>query len=214
MNQEELVRYITQRVLEELEGKKEDTSTVPVGISARHIHLCKQDVEMLFGVGYVLQPMKALSQLGQFAAEETLEVIGPKGKLKKVRILGPERKETQVEVAASEARSLGMKVPVRCSGDIKGTPGVTLRGPKGEITLSCGVIIAERHLHLSTKESVSYGLLDGEKISVVVEGDKGGLLGNVVVRVGDQYSLDLHIDTDDANAFGIMPGSRLKWEKI
>lgn len=214
MNQEELVRYITQRVLEELEGKKEDTSTVPVGISARHIHLCKQDVEMLFGVGYVLKPMKALSQLGQFAAEETLEVIGPKGNLKKVRILGPERKETQVEVAASEARSLGMKVPVRCSGDIKGTPGVTLRGPKGEITLSCGVIIAERHLHLSTKESVSYGLLDGEKIGVMVEGDKGGLLGNVVVRVGDQYSLDLHIDTDDANAFGIMPGSRLKWEKI
>ena len=143
ISQEQLLLLITQAVQAELQKRSRQ---VPVGISVRHIHLTRDDVDKLFGYGYQLTPKKALSQPGQFACEECLDIIGPKGELKHVRILGPERSATQIELAQTDCRNIGIKAPVRSSGDTKGTPGVTLRGPNGTLTVPEGVMIADRGL--------------------------------------------------------------------
>ena len=143
ISQEQLLLLITQAVQAELQKRSRQ---VPVGISVRHIHLTRDDVDKLFGYGYQLTPKKALSQPGQFACEECLDIIGPKGELKHVRILGPERSATQIELAQTDCRNIGIKAPVRSSGDTKGTPGVTLRGPNGTLTVPEGVMIADRHI--------------------------------------------------------------------
>jgi putative phosphotransacetylase len=195
-----LVTEAVQKVLAENERK------VPVGISMRHVHLCEADLARLFGVTYALTPYKTLSQPGQFAAEECVDVIGPKGVLKRVRILGPIRKETQVELAQTDCRNIGVKAPVRASGDLAGTPGITLKGPCGEISVDHGVIIADRHIHLSPEEALSYGLADGDRVKVAIEGEKSGVMGGVLIRSGEKHRMDFHIDTDDGNAFQLKQG--------
>jgi putative phosphotransacetylase len=203
------VEMVTRLVINSLEMLGNPESKIPVGISARHIHLERKHLDLLFGEGYQLTHLKPLSQPGQFAANETVDLIGPKGKIAKVRILGPERTLTQVEVAMTDARKLGLQPPVKTSGNLKGSPGITIRGPKGEITVSEGVIIADRHIHMTPEDAARYALADGQKVRLIVEGDKGGILDNVTIRVGNKYALDCHIDTDDASAFLIQQGQIL-----
>ena len=181
---------------------------VPVASSARHIHLCRADVEALFGAGYQLRHFRNLSQPGQFACQEQLTVVGPKGELKKVRVLGPERKATQVEIALTDSFALGIRPPVRMSGKTAGTPGCTLVGPNGSITIQEGVIVAARHLHLSKAQAALFGLSDGQVVRLRSEGDRATVLENVVVRAGDGHDMEVHIDTDEANAIA-MSGSTM-----
>ena len=205
-NREELIQKITEVVLEHWNRLSTDPYQVPVGISARHVHLSRDHVETLFGAGYQLTPEKSLSQPGQFACKEQVEVCGPKGSIKKVRILGPERKQSQVEMAFSDCRILGIKPPVRTSGDLKETPGILLKGPVGEVSLKEGVIIADRHIHMTPEEASWFGVSDGDRVNVLVPGEKAGVLGRVLVRVTSESRLDLHVDTDDANAFLLRQG--------
>lgn len=182
-----------------------------VGVSNHHVHLCAADLEQLFGKDYQLHPMKKLTQPGQFAAEETVNVIGPKGMIENVRILGPLRAETQVELAATEARQAGINALVRASGDLEGTYGCILLGPNGYINLQHGVICAATHLHLHTQEAAPLGITDRQLVDVYInspESGKSGCIFNVPVRVGDAHAKDLHIDTDEANAFKISHSSR------
>lgn len=205
-NREELIQKITEMVLEQWNLLSTDPYQVPVGISARHVHLSRDHVEILFGAGYQLTPEKSLSQPGQFACKEQVEVCGPKGSIKKVRILGPERKQSQVEMAFSDCRILGINPPVRTSGDLKETPGILLRGPVGEVSLKEGVIIADRHIHMTPEEASWFDVSDGDRVNVLVPGEKAGVLGRVLVRVTSESRLDLHVDTDDANAFLLRQG--------
>ncbi|CAA7602855.1 phosphate propanoyltransferase/2-acylglycerol O-acyltransferase [Acididesulfobacillus acetoxydans] len=183
---------------------------VPVGISSRHVHLTTAHIEQLFGPGHRLTKLKDLSQPGQFACEETVTLIGPKGSLSGVRILGPARKESQVELAATDTFKLGVKPPVRDSGNLAGTPGIELVGTSGRVRLVQGVIIAARHIHMSPMEAAAYGLKDGDRVEVPVPGERGGILDNVRIRVGPHYALDFHLDTDEGNAFGLKNGVRLE----
>jgi len=205
-----LVEQVTKLVLESLKQYSEIKTEVPVGVSARHIHLEKDHLRILFGEDYQLTQLKPLSQPGQYAAEETVEIKGPKGSIPKVRVLGPVRPQTQVEITATDARKLGITAPVRTSGDLKGTPGITIIGPKGEITVSEGVIIADRHIHMTPNDAKIYGVADGQKVKLLVDGEKGGVLHNVTIRISDKYALDCHIDTDDASAFQINQNQLLK----
>ena len=187
---------------------------VIVETSARHIHLSKEHVDILFGAGHALTNKKDLSQPGQFACEEKVELVGAKGSLK-VSVLGPERKSTQVELSYTDARTLGLKsVPVRESGDIAGTPGLKLVGPCGEVTIEEGVIIAKRHIHMTPADAEAYGLSDKQVVSVKVDTNGRSLVfGDVVVRVNPTFALAMHIDTDEANAacaFGACYGEIVK----
>lgn len=181
---------------------------VPVASSARHVHLCRADVERLFGTGYRLQRLKDLSQPGQFACKEQVTVVGPRGQLERVRVLGPERKATQVEVSLTDTFGLGIKAPVRMSGKTQGTPGCKLVGPAGSIELSEGVIVAARHLHLSAAQAARFGLRDGQPVRLRAEGERATVLENVIVRAGDGHDMEVHIDTDEANAIA-MAGSTM-----
>jgi putative phosphotransacetylase len=174
--------------------------TVSIGVSARHIHLTQEHINILFGEGYTLTEFKPLSQPGQFAANETVAVIGPKGSFEKIRILGPARPASQLEISRTDAFSLGIKPPVRESGSIEETPGILLRGPKGEVELEKGVIIAARHIHFHTSDALQWGISDKQLLKVRVAGERGVVFENVIARVSDQFALDMHIDTDEANA--------------
>jgi len=187
-----------------------ETFKVPVGISNRHIHLSQEHIEALFGVGYSLTKMKDLSQPGQFACEETVTLIGPKGTIPGVRILGPARKSSQVELSSTDTFKLGVKPPVRDSGKIEGTPGIDVEGPKGLVHLEQGVIIAARHLHMTPEDALKYSLEDGQHVQAIVQGPRGGVLEKVLVRVNPDYALDLHVDTDEGNAFGLVNGQQLE----
>ncbi len=205
-NREELIQKVTALVVENWKRLSTQPYQVPVGISARHVHLSGEHVEMLFGTGYRLTPIKALSQPGQFACEEQVAVCGPAGTLPKVRILGPERRQSQVEMAFSDCRVLGVQPPVRTSGDLKGTPGIVLKGPKGEVVLSEGVIIADRHIHMTPEDALWFGVSDQDRVRVMADGPKGGVLDQVLIRVTRESRLDFHLDTDDANAFQLKQG--------
>ena len=172
-----------------------------VETSARHVHVCKETLETLFGAGYELTVKKPLSQPGQYASNEKVEVIGPKGSLV-MSILGPTRPETQVEVALTDARKLGIAAPIRESGDLEGTPGCTLKGPAGEVVIEKGVIAAKRHIHFNVEEAAAAGVEDKQIVSVKVgkEGERSVIFGDVVVRVSPKYAAAMHIDTDESNA--------------
>lgn len=206
ITQELLISLVTDAVVKKLQDTEDNT--VPVGVSVRHIHLTREHVDRLFGRNYQLTRQKPLSQPGQFACEEMLELIGPKGTIRKVRILGPERKRSQIEVSSTDARTLGIKAPVRSSGDVEGTPGITLRGPKGDLTLSEGVIIADRHIHMTKADAERFGVNDGDRVKVQIGGQKPGIMDGVVIRVNDDYRLDFHVDTDDGNAFMMQQGQK------
>jgi len=182
------------------------TFKTPVGVSSRHLHLSEEHMAALFGEGYCLTKKKDLSQPGQYACEETVTLIGPKGSIPKVRILGPARSESQVELAFTDAVKLGLDVPVRDSGNLEDTPGLEVQAGDKKIALARGVIVALRHLHLSEEQAAEYGLKDKDIVKVRVDGPRGGIFHNVLVRVSPNYTLDFHVDTDEANAFGIKTG--------
>ncbi len=190
--------------------KNEGVKVVPVASSNKHIHLSREDVETLFGKGYQLKQLRPLSQPGQFACEETLTFEGPKGKLAKMRVLGPERPETQVELAITDCFKAGIKPVVRMSGELDGTPGGKLIGPAGEVELKKGVIVARRHLHLSEEQGRLYGLQSGDEISIRKGGERPVVLEGVAVRCGKGHDLEVHIDTDEANAAMIKNGDLLE----
>ncbi|MBQ5994396.1 MAG: phosphate propanoyltransferase [Clostridia bacterium] len=182
--------------------------TVLVEVSARHVHVTQEALETLFGKGYELTKKKDLSQPGQFACEERVQVIGEKSSFPAVSILGPVRPECQVEISASDARSIGVKAPVRESGDVKGSGACKLVGPKGEVELSEGVIIAKRHIHMTPEDAEKYGLSDKQVVSVKIDSAERSLVfGDTVVRVSPKYALAMHIDTDEANAVLAAPGT-------
>ena len=180
-----------------------DPKRIPVGISVRHVHICKEDLEKLFGPGAELHPERTLYQ-GDFAAKETVSLIGPKMRLlERVRILGPMRDRTQVELAKTDTIFLGVDAPLRMSGDIKDSAPITIIGPKGVIELKEGCIRAMRHIHMNTKEAKYFGLKDGEPVKVRVGGPSAVTFDNVVVRVSDNVRLQIHLDTDEGNVADI-----------
>lgn len=181
---------------------------IPIGVSARHCHVTPAQVELLFGPGAKLTPMKALKQPGQFAAKEVVSIIGPRGRaIEGVRILGPARDETQVEVSLTDCIHLGVIAPVRASGDHHDTPGIIIVGPKGHLPIDRGLIRANRHIHLHTSEAAVLKLRDDEEVMVKIDGDKPVIYYGVQVRVSDEYVAEFHLDTDDANAVGIKDGN-------
>ena len=175
-----------------------------VEVSARHIHLNREDMDLLFGAGSELHPMKELSQPGQYASEEKVTLVGPKGK-SSVRVLGPLRNETQVELSLTDARSLGVKAMIRESGDLEGTTGdLTLVGPAGEKAITSGVIAAKRHVHMTPADAERFGVENGEIVNVKIDTDgRSVVFGDTVIRVSEKYALAMHIDTDEANAAAI-----------
>ena len=186
---------------------------VLVETSARHVHLSEADLAILFGEGAKLTPKKDLSQPGQFACEERVNVVGPKKAINNVIVLGPCRNATQVEVALTDARILGVPGVIRESGDLAGTPGCKLVGPAGEVELDKGVIVAKRHIHMTPEDAAEYGVVDKEIVKVRIESERSVELDDVVVRVSPSYALAMHIDTDESNAacaFGTIYGDIIK----
>ena len=177
-------------------------------VSARHLHISASHLEKLFGKNYKLKSIKELSQPGEFAANEQVEVIGPKNKFK-LRIVGPVRKKTQVELTLSDCRFLGIKPEFRVSGDLDNTPGgLTLKGPKGQVKLTSGVIVAMRHLHLQELQAKKWKLKNGQKVKAQVGGPRGMIIEQITVRVGN-YDTRIHLDTDEANAAGLLSCSKI-----
>lgn len=179
------------------------SNKILVETSARHLHVTKEHLAILFGEGATLTNKKDLSQPGQFACEERVTIVGPKNELKGVTILGPERSATQVEVSATDARTLGIKAPIRESGDIEGTPGCKIIGPKGEVEIDKGVIVAKRHIHMVPETAKKLGLSNKDIVSVKIDTDgRSAILGDTVIRVHESFADAMHIDTDESNAVG------------
>jgi acetate kinase len=206
---ERLVAWETLRAIERnqlLLAAKAEEIPIPVEISAHHVHLSQADVEALFGPGHQLTPEHELSQPGQFACAEKVHLVGPKGRIANVRVLGPTRKETQVEIAMTEQFKLGVQPPIRQSGDLAGTPGVTLEGPYGSTTIERGVICAQRHIHMTPEDALRFHVRDNYVVRVRIEGERQLIFGDVVVRVNPGFRLAMHIDTDEGNAGNIHTG--------
>lgn len=202
------IAAIVKKVISGMENT-ENTGDVPIGVSNRHVHLTREHLDILFGKDYELTKAKDLSQPGQFAANETVTIIGPSLRpIEKVRVLGPLRKDSQVEISMTDSYVLKVKPPVRESGNIAGSSPITLVGPKGVVTLSEGCIIANRHIHMSPADAECYGIKDGDTVNVSVLGKgKRTLWYDVQIRVNKDFVLEMHVDTDDANAAGIGNGS-------
>jgi putative phosphotransacetylase len=173
---------------------------ITVGVSNRHIHVSAEDLQTLFGVDAELHKTKDLGQPGEFACQETLTVIGPRGVIEQVRVIGPVRSDTQVEVSMTDAFRLGYKPPVRDSGNLTNTPGVTIAGPKGVVPLSNGLILAQRHIHMATTDAKRHGFKNHDIVRVHFPGVRGIVFENVLIRVHDNFALEYHVDTDEANA--------------
>jgi len=198
---DQTVETIAKLVVERLHEMQ--NYMVPVGVSNRHIHVSQADLEVLYGPGYQLTPIKDLGQPGQFAAKETVTIRGPKGSFENVRILGPVRSNSQVEISLSDSFRLGVKAPIRESGQLENTPGLQLCGPVGTLELPCGAIVALRHIHATPEIAERMGICDKEIVEVETCGERRCVLGNVLVRVSDQFALEIHVDTDEANACGL-----------
>jgi propanediol utilization protein len=184
-----------------------DPLTIPISASVRHVHLSREHVEALFGPGHELTVKAELSQPGQYACQETVTLVGPKSSLPKVRVLGPVRKETQVEVSRTDEIALGIDAPIRASGELAGTPGLELVGPAGRVKLERGVIQAQRHIHMSPDDAARFGVQDRAFVMVRVGGERGIIYDDVLVRVHQDYRLDMHLDTDESNAADLHPGA-------
>lgn len=187
---------------------------IPIGVSVRHVHLSRADCDALFGVGSELAVRRPVTQPGQYVCRETVDLIGPKGSIERVAIINPLRKETQVELAKTDAYTLGVNPPLRESGKLDGTPGIRVRGPKGEITIAKGVILAHRHVHMSPDDATRFGVKDGAMVQVSADGDREAVLGDVIIRVSPNFVLDMHIDTDEANATGLTSDSVVSFNGI
>ena len=193
--------------------EENETEQIPVGISNRHTHLSKADLNSLFGEGYQLSKTKDLSQTGQYACKETVTICGPNGAIEKVRILGPVRDMTQVEILQGDCYKLGVTTEPRLSGDLKQTSGITIVGPKGSIQVPEGLIVAQRHIHMLPEDAEHYGVHDGQMVSVEIDGSRGGIYKNVAIRVTDKSALELHIDMEEANAMNVSSTSKIKLRK-
>lgn len=210
MNEEQLVELIVKEVVAKLKDQPQQKREVVCNVSARHIHLSQAHVEALFGEGYQLTKLKDLMQPGQYAANETVAVIGPKGTFPKVRILGPARGDTQLEVSATDARTIGVQPVVRMSGKVEGTPGFIIEGPKGRVTADRGAIVAARHIHATPADAERLGVKDGDMVRVRKTGDRAVVFENVAFRVNPNFALEMHLDTDEANAAFIKDGDMLE----
>ena len=209
------VEEIVKRVVAEIQKMNSESAgqpEIPVGVSNRHVHLSSEDLSILFG-NKQLTVKKNLSQPGQFAAEECVTLVGPKGCIEKVRVLGPVRNKTQVEILSSDTYKLGTAGVVRESGKLSGTPGIIITGPCGCARINEGVIVAQRHIHMSPQDAEKFGCIDGQTVKVCCSGIRGGIYDNVLVRVSDKYKLDFHIDIDEANSFGVRDGDIVKIQK-
>ena len=207
------IELITRMVMESLkkqEQRQEAGYMVPIGVSARHIHLTQEDLEILYGPGYQLTKKKELMG-GQFASNELVTIVGLKLRaIENVRILGPCRKKSQVEISATDALNLGVKAPVRESGDIAGSAPIALVGPKGALYLKEGCIVAARHIHMSPADAKAAGVHDGDYVSVKADNERGTIFNNVKIRVDESFTLEMHIDTDEANASQIATGNTVR----
>jgi acetate kinase len=186
--------------------KNQEQQKIPIEVSAHHVHLSKDAVDAIFGLGYELTPQSDLSQPGQFACKETVTLVGPNGRVERVRVLGPLRKQTQVEISMTEEFKLGIQAPIRPSGDLKGSPGLTIQGPAGRYGLFQGVICALRHIHMPPEDALRFGIKDRDIVMVRIEGDRTLVFGDVLVRVDPAFQLSMHLDTDEANAASIKTG--------
>jgi putative phosphotransacetylase len=194
-----VIQSIVEKVLEQIQQEVE-THSIPIGVSARHVHLSKEHLEILFGKNYELTKKSDLSQPGQFAANETIAVVGPNGSLERVRILGPARKATQIEISKTDSVKLGLNPPLRESGDTFGSSPATIVGPKGSVYILEGLIIAQNHIHMTPTDAENFDLQNGQYVQVKVQGKRPVLFDRVLIRVSPRYQLEMHIDTDEANA--------------
>ena len=200
--EEKNIEIITRMVLQSLQSSEEKKNgfLVPVGVSARHVHLTQEHVEELFGKGYQLTKKKELMG-GQFAANEMVTIVGLKLRaIENVRVLGPVRKASQVEISATDAVKLGIKAPIRESGNVAGSAPIAIVGPKGALYLNEGCIVAQRHIHMSPADAMAAGVSDGQIVSVKADNERGTVFNHVKIRVDDSFTLEMHIDTDEANA--------------
>lgn len=198
METEKFVKMITQIVVDKM--KEIESYKIPIGVSNRHIHVSQKDLDKLFGEGYNLTKKGELKQPGQFAANETVTIRGPKGEFENVRILGPVREESQVEISITDSFRLGVRPPIKESGQLENTPGLEIIGPKGTVEIPQGTIIALRHIHMTPEQAAKIGVKDKDVVEVETFGDRQGVLGNVLIRVSNKYSLEMHVDVDEANA--------------
>lgn len=180
---------------------------IPIAISARHAHLCRRTIDVLFGPGYELQPRNPLKQVGQYAAQENIALVGPHGRIEHVRVLGPPRSADQIEISRSDEMTLGLHAPLRISGDLSNSPGVTVEGPRGAVSLTGGLVRALRHIHMSPADAVRLRVHDHDVVQAAIDGERPVIFGNVVIRVADAYRLELHLDTDEGNAAGVEAGT-------
>ncbi|WP_114395559.1 phosphate propanoyltransferase [Oleisolibacter albus] len=206
--QQDTIERVIRQILGEMNpqttpGGAQDPFLVPVGVSNRHIHLSRADMEILFGPGAELHRMKAMKQPGQYAAEETVTLKGPKGSLSKVRVLGPVRAETQIEISVADGFTLGLRAPLRMSGQLDDTPGLEIIGPQGRVQKQNGVIVALRHIHMTPATAARLGLRNGQEVDVEITGARGGILRHVAVRAAEASALEMHIDVEEANALGL-----------
>ena len=183
---------------------------LPIALSNKHVHLSQADIDVLFGAGHKLVEFKPLSQPGQYACEEKIDLVGPKGTIKGVRVLGPARPNTQVEISLSDGFALGVKAPIRESGDVEGTPGVKLVGPAGEVELTEGVIVASRHIHMSLEDAAKFGVEDKQIVKVRTFGPRSVVFENVLVRANANFALEMHVDVEEGNAAAVRNGEMVE----
>ena len=195
---QEMATILTEKILESVQHY--ENFRIPIGVSNRHVHVSRADLDRLYWKDYALTHKSELGQPGQFAANETVTLQGPKGTFEHVRILGPVRSQSQVEISKTDSFRLGVKAPIALSGHLQGTPGITLIGPRGTVDLPCGVIIAKRHIHMTPAQAAARHLKDGQIVDVETFGERRGILGDVIIRVSDTAGLEMHIDVDEANA--------------
>lgn len=217
MNEQEIAALVA-KVIEQLGNTAtttcctvdDDAYLVPIGVSNRHIHLSQEDFEALFGKGATMTHFKDLSQPGQFACKEVMTLVGPGGAIERVRLLGPARKQTQVEVSVADCFKLGIKAPLRDSGDLSGSAALTIVGPVGTVSIPEGCIIALKHIHMHTSDAQRIGLADKDHVDVQTCGDRNLIFQEVLIRVSDNFKLEMHVDMDEANAASLNNGDKVR----
>lgn len=193
-----LIRMVAQKVVEKI--NEYNTFKIPIGVSNRHVHVSQGDLETLFGQGYQLTKKSDLKQPGQYACNETVTIRGPKGEFDRVRILGPVRPQSQVEIAKTDSFRLGVRPPIRESGDLNGSPGLEMIGPSGTVSLPQGAIVALRHIHMRPEQAAALGVKDKDLVEVETFGERSGVFGDVLIRVSENFQMEMHVDVDEANA--------------
>jgi len=210
MELESIIREITAKVAAGMAQQQNGCADpIPVGVSNRHVHLSREHIDVLFGKGYELTSKNPLSQPDQFAANEVVILAGPKGTIEKARVLGPARKNTQVELLCADLYKLGITAPIRESGKLDDAADVTIIGPKGAVVAQKSTIVAKRHIHMTPADAERFGVTNSQVVSIEIGGERGLILGSVVVRVSPDFKLELHLDTEEANAAGVKNGSNV-----